>query len=478
MRTTSIILILALLAMNAPTFGGPQAGSAFSEKKAGAADKPVAMAGKAYDEDGRKGTFPWLLVGGAIVAGAVVGALVAWLVVGKKSDPAPGQISITSTPAGAKVYLDGADTGRVTDCVLTGIKAGDHALRIELPGYGKWEGTVTVPAGQTVYAVATLAAFKYEFVTKWGSAGTGDGQFGWAYGIAADASGNIYVADSGNHRIQKFSSTGAFMGRWGTWGTGDATFKDPEGVATDSTYFYATDGNNHRVQKFASGGQFLAKWGVFGSGNGQMNWPRGIAVDGSGYIYITESNGHRIQKFTTSGGFVAKWGSQGSGDGQFDHPYGIAVDKAGGNVYVVDGYSNNRIEKFDSNGVFIRKWGSAGSGDGQFSGPMGIAVDSYGYVYVADYHNSRIQKFTPDGEFVTKWGSRGSGDGQFNGPSAVAVDGTGFVYVMDLNNYRVQKFQLTSQTTLSVEISYAPPSAAARDPSRYGRPAREALPRR
>lgn len=472
MRATSVLLILSLLAMNVPALGGPQAGSAFSEKKAGAADKPVAMAGKAVAEDGKKGKFPWLLVGGAIVAGALVGALVAWLVVGKKSDPAPGQISITSTPAGAKVYLDGVDTGRQTDCVLTGIKAGDHALKIELIGYGKWEGTVTVPAGQTVYAVATLAAFKYEFVTKWGSAGTADGQFGVAYGIAADSSGNVYVADSGNHRIQKFSSTGAFMGRWGTWGAGDATFKDPWGVAADSMYFYATDGNNNRVQKFAAGGQFQAKWGSLGSGDGQMNWPRGIAVDGSGYVYITETNGHRIQKFTTSGGFVAKWGSRGSGDGQFDHPSGIAVDKSSGDVYVMDTYSNYRIEKFNSSGAFIKKWGSAGSGDGQLSGAEGVAVDSHGYVYVADGHNHRIQKFTPDGEFVTKWGSRGSGDGQFNYPSAVAVDGSGFVYVMDLNNYRVQKFQMTNQTTLSVEISYAPPSAAPHGPSRSGRPVR------
>ena len=191
------------------------------------------------------------------------------------------------------------------------------------------------------------------FMTNWGFEGaepwnppSEDGQFYYPRGVAVDRSGNVYVADTGNNRIQKFSPWGWFLTKWGSEGSGDGQFENPSGVAVDgSGNVYVADTDNHRIQKFSSDGVFLTKWGGSkGSGDGQFDYPRGIAVDGNGNVYVADTGNHRIQKFNSEGVFLTKWGSYGSEDGQFDYPQGVAVDRSG-NVYVADS-RNNRIQKF------------------------------------------------------------------------------------------------------------------------------------
>ena len=164
----------------------------------------------------------------------------------------------------------------------------------------------------------------YAFIKKWGIQGSGDGQFVYPHGIAIDSSGNVYVADSGNSRIQKFTSDGTFIREWGSGGTG--------------------------------------------TGDGEFYEPTEIAIDSSGNVYVSDFAINRIQKFTSDGTFIRKWGTQGSGDGQFGYPgpMGIAVDSSG-NVYVAD-FANSRIQKFTSSGTFITKWGTTETGPGQFRG--------------------------------------------------------------------------------------------------------------
>ncbi len=277
------------------------------------------------------------------------------------------------------------------------------------------------------------------FILKWGDRGSGDGQFISPSDVAIDSSGNVYVVDNGNNRIQKFDTNGIFLTTWGSLGSNDAQFNQPISVEIDSSgNVYVVDFSNHRIQKFDANGTFLTTWGSLGSGDGQFNGPHGLEVDSSGNVYVTDQNNNRIQKFDANGTFLTTWGSNGSGDGQFDTPRGVVVDSSG-NVYVAD-TDNNRIQKFDANGTFLTTWGSLGSGDGQFNFPKTMAFDSSGNVYVTDQNNNRIQKFDGNGTFLTKLDYNGSGDGQLAGPQSVEVDSSGNVYVADTNNHRIQVF--------------------------------------
>jgi len=273
----------------------------------------------------------------------------------------------------------------------------------------------------------------YTFVTAWG--GQGSGEYSHPYDVAVDTHDYVYVADTGNNRIQRFDANGDFPT--------DVVSVGPVAIAVDTTGIIYTTGYNC-VEKYDSSGNFLTKWGSYGSGDGQFVGTTGIAVDPAGNVYVADTDNnwniwnHRIQKFSSTGVFLTKWGSLGESDGQFRGPGGIAVD-AGGNVYVTD-ISGDRIQKFDADGAFLTKWGSRGSGDGNFSSPQGIAVDSAGNVYVADTENHRIQKFDANGNFLTTWGSYGSDDGNFNYPHGIAVDSNGNVYVADTENDRIQKF--------------------------------------
>jgi DNA-binding beta-propeller fold protein YncE len=303
-----------------------------------------------------------------------------------------------------------------------------------------------------------MAAETYGYVTKWGSYGAGDGQFSSPENVAVDSSG-VYVADTLNDRIEKFSSDGkTLLANWGSQGTGVKQFELPWAIAVDSSgNVYVADSENHRIEKFTSDGTYVTQWGSAGSDPGQFNYPLGIAVDSSDNVYVADSGNSRIQKFTSDGTYVTQWGSTGSDPGQFDEPIGIAIDSSD-NVYVADTY-HHRIEKFTSDGkTLLANWGSQGTGDKQFEYPRGIAVDSSGYVYVMDTNNNRIEKFTSDGTYVTQWGSRGSADGQFYYPRGIAVDFSGNVYVADTGNSRVQKFAKV-QTTGSIAVTSTPTGA-------------------
>lgn len=113
-----------------------------------------------------------------------------------------------------------------------------------------------------------------------------------------DPSGNVYVTDTDNNRIQKFSSSGTFITKWGSYGTGDGQFDTPSGVAVDASgNVYITDYYNNRIQKFSSGGTFITKWGSKGTGDGQFYYPQGVTVDSSGNVYVADSGNYCVHKF-------------------------------------------------------------------------------------------------------------------------------------------------------------------------------------
>ena len=271
-----------------------------------------------------------------------------------------------------------------------------------------------------------------------------------ASAVASD--GTLYVADSGNNRIQKFSANGTYISQFGTAGSGDGQFQIPYDITIDTSgNLYVADTGNDRIQKFSANGQYLSQFGTQGTGDGQFNQPFGIAIDTSGNLYVADAFNNRIQKFSASGQYLSQFGTQGTGDGQFNQPYGITADTSG-NLYVAD-TNNNRIQKFSADGTYQSQFGTAGTGDGQFDYPFGIAIDSTGNLYVADVFNSRIQKFSANGTYLSQFGTAGSGDGQFGTPVSVSIDYSGLLLVADQGNNRIQIFQIEQPPKPTAEVN-------------------------
>ncbi|BBI34914.1 S-layer homology domain-containing protein [Cohnella abietis] len=267
--------------------------------------------------------------------------------------------------------------------------------------------------------------------------------------------GNVYVADKSKNQILKFDTSGNVLDQWGSKGNAVGQFSSPEGIAVDSSSnIYVADTGNKRIQKRNPEGTWVV-WGNMGSGNGTLSKPSGIALDSKGDVYVTDKSNNQVVKFDSNGTYVTKWGSMGKGIGQFTNPIGIAVDR-NGNVYVVDS-GNHRIQKFDSNGGSGTAWGKttskglpeAGTSNGQFYNPTGIATDHANNIYVADYDNNRIQVLDSSGTYLTQWGSGDDGDVRFFVPNAITVDNSGELYVIDASGKTVRKFIFNNNTMVS-----------------------------
>lgn len=282
-----------------------------------------------------------------------------------------------------------------------------------------------------VYAPAMC----YELVCKMGGEGSQNGQISCPEGVVVDPAGNVYVADAGNNRIVKFSSSGQFITSWGKLGNGDSEFMgySPQGLAMDAKgNIYAADRWNHRVQVFDGNGKFLRKMGSEGSGEGQLKDPAGVAVDASGNVYVADYKNFRIVKFDASGSFVAHWGSQGKGINQFSTPIDVAIGPDG-LLYVAD-CDSSRVIKMTTAGKWLTTMGHPVYSGIWFSG---LAVDRAGNVYVTSSNGPYVEKYSPKGKLVGTIGKFGSGEQ----PYGVFVDASGRLFVTNHKTHFVYVFK-------------------------------------
>ena len=273
-------------------------------------------------------------------------------------------------------------------------------------------------------------------LSTFGAFGVNEGELQNPFGLAVDeVNGFIYVADTANHRIQVFSIYGDYISFFGSSGSGDGQFRHPQGVGVDASgNVYVVGTVNSRIQKFlCSGGSctYDMQFGTKGSGNDQFYLPRDISLDSAGNIYVCDSGNDRILKFDPSGNWQATIGA-----GDIFNPYGIDVDDSG-NIYVAD-TENHRIIKYDPSGTILMQFGSYGTGDGEFRHPHDVAVDGEGNIFVADTNNYRIQRFDPSGEYVYSIGRFV----EYITPQKVVVDSSQRLYTIDSNTNRVRIYDV------------------------------------
>jgi len=210
----------------------------------------------------------------------------------------------------------------------------------------------------------------------------------------------------------------------GSQGNKAGEFSRPRGVAADSIgNFYVADTGNHRVQKFDSDGAFIFSYGVFGKGVGELDSPNGIAVDKADNIYVVDAGSNKLVKFNSDGEFQKEWGKP---EIKFYGPRDIAVSPDG-RLYIVD-QGRSRIVVFDPSTENFSSFGSRGNGEGEFGEPMGIAIGD-GLVFVTESGNKRIQVLDLDGNFVRQWPVEVWESGIDSYPDCVFDEQTKLLYV-------------------------------------------------
>lgn len=346
------------------------------------------------------------------------------------------------------------------------------------------------PLAQLVYAgkatVTTLAG---------GSAGLADGvgseaRFNAPHGLALDASGSLYVADMGNHRIRKVTSEGMVTTLAGSTagkadGTGTATqFNQPTGIVLDSTgNLFVADTGNHLIRKITPEGVVTTLAGsTEGTADGtgaaaQFSAPTGLAIDSAGNLYVADSTvgliPGLIRKVTPQGAVSTYIGApEGGAKGtltnvRLNNPNGLAID-ATGNLYV-DGASHTAIQRISPQGSVSILAGRVGYKEGHvdgkatealFKGIHGMALDQAGRLYVTETGNDAriylgdengnhaIRLIRPDGVFTVVGREPGFADGsetaaRFNAPTGIALNNAGMLYVADTNNHRIRAIRFT-----------------------------------
>jgi DNA-binding beta-propeller fold protein YncE len=211
---------------------------------------------------------------------------------------------------------------------------------------------------------------------------------------------------------------------------------------------YVSDTWNYRIQKFTSTGRFLTMWSTLRTGSDAAQafyGPRGLAVDAQGRLFVVDTGNKRVVVFSPDGTYVTQFGTAGLDPGQFDEPVGIAID-SDGVVFVADVW-NQRIQSFlpsDDGLTFtpLRQWDVAGWYGQSLDNKPFIAVDDRNNVFVTDPDGARVIQYTADGQLLQTWGDYGDTSTTFGIAAGIAVDPDGNVWITDAGNHRVMRFTL------------------------------------
>jgi streptogramin lyase len=282
-------------------------------------------------------------------------------------------------------------------------------------------------------------------------------------GVAVDAHGHVYVLDSSNARVERFTPGGEFESQFGTFGASPGQLNPGinGGLALLGDELYVGDQDNHRVQRFHLGADGSPEgspvvFGGPGGAPGQFNYVAGLAVDPARdhAVFVADDRNHRVQRFSHDGVYEGHFGTLGSGPGQLRNPYDAGVDLAG-RLFVADN-QNHRIVRHDAGTfAFQTSFGGSGLGPGRLNNVRGVAVSPEGRVFATNTSLNEVSEFTPDGAFVRSFGLDGRGPGAFMQPRDVAVEANGDIIVADTRADRVAVLRADGRVETWARISTA-----------------------
>jgi predicted membrane-bound mannosyltransferase/DNA-binding beta-propeller fold protein YncE len=283
-------------------------------------------------------------------------------------------------------------------------------------------------------------------INEFGVAGAGEGELTSPRNMAIAPDGTIYVADSGNHRIQVFNAEGDFLRQWGSFGDEAGQFNEPWSLAVDNDYVYVTDTWNHRIQKFTTEGAYVGAFGISGTpsgddpdgGLGLFFGPRDIVMLDSNRLLVTDTGNHRLQLLDSDGNFLSQIGSFGNQLGQFNEPVGLAVGPDG-TVYVADTW-NGRVQQLSPELFPTGEWRVEAWYGQSINNKPYLATDNEGRVYLTDPEGYRVLIFSPSGAYLARFGQYGTDTNSLALPNGIIVDSENNVWVADAGNNRVLRF--------------------------------------
>ena len=279
----------------------------------------------------------------------------------------------------------------------------------------------------------TVEAKHREFrpVLSFGQQGSSKGMFNGPSGVAVNERDEIAVSDSGNHRVQVFSSDGTYLRSFGEEGNRQGQFQTPSGIAfgTNDNIIVGESGNQF-IQIFNGEGKYLSHF----FSNSSSTTPPGLSVDSDGNIIVTDCQ-NKLIKILSPGGRLLRT----IGGDRLTFPIHCIQNN---NIFVVLDRGDHGIKMFDKEGKFLKKFGSKGVGNKQFNDPCCLSVDKVGHLMICDKLNHRIQFLDiPSGKFHTKFEVKGKDIGGLGNPVSMAVLSNGRIVVSDVLHHCVHIFE-------------------------------------
>lgn len=256
-------------------------------------------------------------------------------------------------------------------------------------------------------------------------------------GVTSDDNGNVYVADSSNHRIVVFSVDGKVERIIGKEGTANGELNYPTAVAIFEAKLYVTDSGNGRILIFSKDGDYIRQINSLKkpekTKDDEIEFkPVSLTIDANENLYVTDGKGQRILVFNKEGQLTKTFGTAGAGNGQFAYPNGLALDEKNKRIFVSD-FANSRIQVFNWEGKYLKQF----RGQELFMNPRGLAYNEQNdQLFIADIFEHRITIINSEGKLINHFGQIGSTPNKFHFPNGLFFL-KGNLYVTDRENHRI-----------------------------------------